>query len=132
MKLVVFSANLVKKGSRHLPTETMEAVMKFFYDETISRVSPNLHDVVIVRDEHRNKVTKPKRLLLESLKSVYEMFKKQHESDNFKISFSKFCKLKPVEFRNADSRGVHNVCVCMYHQNVKMILEAIGGERATG
>ena len=38
------------------------------------------------------------------------------------IDFSKFCELQPKYVVNVNSSGIHKVCVCEYHQNVKLML----------
>lgn len=54
---------------------------------------------------------------------AYATFKKLHEDCN--IGFSKFAQLRPKWCVLAGSSGTHSVCVCLTHQNVKLMLEAI-------
>lgn len=55
---------------------------------------------------------------------MYSSFKWQHP--DIKIGFSKFCTLRPKWCVLAGSSGTHSVCVCTYHQNVKLLIEAAG------
>ena len=65
-----------------------------------------------------------KRLVLANLKEIYETFKE--EEGNPKIGFSSFCSLRPKHCVLAGSSGTHSVCVCTYHQNPTLQLNAIG------
>jgi hypothetical protein len=42
-----------------------------------------------------------------------------------KIGFSTFCKLRPLECVLAGPKGTHSVCVCIIHQNTKLMFNAI-------
>lgn len=61
-----------------------------------------------------------KRLLLGNLKELYQKFKEIYPEDKF--SFSKFASLRPKECILAGANGTHSVCVCVVHQNVKLML----------
>lgn len=52
---------------------------------------------------------------------MYANFKNTHP--NVKIGLSKFCSLRPKCCELAGSSGTHSVCVCIYHQNIKLMLE---------
>lgn len=67
------------------------------------------------------KVHKQKKLILSNLKDLYALFKKEYPS--VKIGFTKFSMLRPSHCVLAGSSGTHTVCVCIYHQNVKLMLE---------
>ena len=42
---------------------------------------------------------------------------------NLKVGFSKFAELRPKECVLAGASGTHTVCVCIIHQNVKLMIE---------
>ena len=42
-----------------------------------------------------------------------------------KNRFSPFCQLKPKWFVTVGHSGIHIVCVCHYHQNIKLMLTVI-------
>lgn len=54
---------------------------------------------------------------------LYLAFKEKHLSD--KIGLTKFCELRPKECVTVNNHGMHNVCVCIYHQNVKLMMHAV-------
>ena len=53
------------------------------------------------------------------LKEAYHLFKSEHK--NVPVGLSKFCNLRPQNFKLFDQIS-HNMCVCMYHENVRLIL----------
>ena len=59
-----------------------------------------------------------KRLLLANISEIYTLFKS--ENADVKIGFSSFALLRPIWCIPVGSAGKHNVCVCTYHQNVKL------------
>ena len=63
-----------------------------------------------------------KRLLLCNVNELHVKFKKEHP--NIKICRSSFAALRPKWCINVDNTGSHNVCVCVYHQNVKLMIDA--------
>ena len=90
----------------------------FFNDDRYSRAMPGMKDKVsISKNVHRQK-----RLLLCTLKELYAQFKSEHH--DVKVSFSKFCLLRPKYCVYAGSSQTHSVCVCTYHQNVTLLLDA--------
>ena len=68
------------------------------------------------------KCTMQKRLLLCNVNELYIKFKEEHPNE--KISCSSFAALRPKWCINVDNIGSHSVCVCVYHQNVKLMIDA--------
>ena len=64
-----------------------------------------------------------KHLLLCNLSELYSNFKQGFPK--VKISFSRFCSLRPKWCITVGSSGAHSVCVCAIHQNVKLMLDAV-------
>lgn len=60
--------------------------------------------------------------MLMSLKEAYEEFRKNYS--DAKIGVSKFANLRPEHILTFD-KIPHNVCVCLYHENIRLILEAL-------
>ena len=61
-------------------------------------------------------------MLLVCLKELYTEFKKQNPK-----GFAKFCVIRPKWSIIFASKGSHTVCVCSYHQNVKLLCSTISG-----
>ena len=55
-----------------------------------------------------------------NIQEVFLGFKKVNP--DVQKGFSKFCELRPKYVVNINSNGIHKVCVCEYHQNVKLML----------
>lgn len=60
--------------------------------------------------------------MLMSLKEAYNLFINEYKE--IKVGFSKFCSLRPLQVKLFDQIP-HNVCVCQYHENVRLILVAL-------
>ena len=105
-------------NKRHEKHETKELVQAFYDDDENSRTMPGAKDFVsIARNVH-----KQKRLLLCNINELYAKFKV--ENPHIKICRSTFATLRPKWCITVDSSGSHSVCVCVYHQNVKLMLDA--------
>lgn len=110
-------------GTNVIDNETKELVQSFYANDEISRVCPGKRDYVIV-DENNIKISKQRRLLLMNLAEAYAQFKQQNIGR--KIGFSLFASLRPPQCVLAlNNFGTHSVCVCSYHQNVKLIFEVM-------
>ena len=108
-----------KKTGKYLSDETIKLVVSFYEDDENSRQMPGKKDYVSVS---RN-IHKQKRLILLTLRELYSSFKEKHPS--VKIGFSKFCDLRPKWCILAGASGTHSVCVCVYHENMKLMLAPI-------
>ena len=86
---------------------------------------PGKKDYVSVGQGRKERIHVQKRLLLCNLYEFYTEFKKINP--NIKIGFSKFCSLHPKWCVSAGSAGTHSMCVCTYHQNDILLLNAILG-----
>lgn len=98
-------------------------VIEFYENDDNSRICPGKKDFVSVRTEDGTKIHKQKQLILCNLKELYSKFKSVHPS--LCIGFSKFAQLRPKWCILAGPKGTHNVCVCMSHQNVKLMVSAV-------
>ena len=57
-----------------------------------------------------------------SLREAYNKFIEQHPTT--KMSLSKFCELRPPNIKLFDHLP-HQVCLCSYHENVRLLLVAL-------
>ena len=108
-----------RKSGKALSQDTIDLVQTFFEDDEFSRQMPGKKDYVSIS---RN-IHKQKRLILSNLNELYANFKTRYPDT--KIGFSKFCQLRPKWCVIAGSSGTHSVCVCTYHQNMKLVLAPI-------
>lgn len=106
------------KSGRTLPAHTEEEITDFYLSDDISRVMPGKKDFIsVVPVQGGKRVHQQKRLLLCNLR---EAFKECHP--DLKIGFTKFSMLRPRECVLPGASGTHSVCVCVLHQNVKLMM----------
>ena len=120
---IVPQVNRVSRGKKVTAGERSK-VIEFYESDMVSRMCPGTKDCIVVRDEEGRKTKVQKRLILGNLKEIYQLFKE--DPNNPKIGFSTFASLRPRHCVLAGSSGTHNVCVCTYHQNVKLMIAALG------
>lgn len=108
-----------QKRGKTLPHETVQKVKSFYLDDENSRIMPGKKDKVSTSKN----TYEQKRLVLSNLAEMYSLYKKKYPED--KVGFSKFASLRPKQCILAGSSGTHTVCVCTYHQNVKLLLNSI-------
>ena len=82
----------------------------------------NKKDTVIIKIEGQ-KLIKEKHLLLYDIKVLHRIFKEKYPK--YKITLTKFAELRPKWCVIAGSSGMHSICVCTIHQNVKTMIDAI-------
>ena len=95
-----------------------ESVEAFYNKEDISKWTPGKQEVISVKDSSTGKKVYLQLTLLE----LYAVFKA--ENPDIKIGKSKFCSLRPKNVL-LSSETPHNICLCTYHENIIMILEAL-------
>ena len=99
-------------------------LVKNFYEfGEISQIMPGKKDCVSIK-VNDTRISVQKRLLLGSLKEIYQQFKDQFPVE--KIGFSRLAELCPKHCVLAGASGTHAVCVCTIHQNTKLMI--IGGK----
>ena len=80
---------------------------------------PGKKDYVSIQEN----VHKQKKLLLCSLKELYVLNKENNPE--IQISYSKLASLRPKGCIMPDASGTHSVCVCSYHQNAILLVDAL-------
>lgn len=110
-------------GATTLPESTVMEIIKFYEDDEISVNMPGMKDFVSVRGPDGKKIHKQKRLLLANLTELYKQFKTM--KPELSVGFSKFASLRPKHCVSAGVGGTHTSCVCIAHQNMKLLLIGI-------
>ena len=106
-----------------LSDDTRKCIEQFYND--ISWQAPGRKDRVIIRktvEGEKKKTTEQVRYMLMSLREAYHKLKDQYPS--LKVGLSKFCDLRHVHVKLFDQLP-HQVCVCSYHENVRLLLVAL-------
>ena len=113
--------------ARKLSEESKTKVIDFYNDDEVSRMCPGKKDFVSVKNSEGKRVHVQKRLLLANLRELYLYYKEKSSGEH--VEFSKFCELRPRWCITVGAKGMHSVCVCEYHQNVKLLLDSLPGPK---
>lgn len=116
----VLSLNNQKTG-RKLSKEIKNLVREFYENYDNSRYLPDITDCLSIKQPDGKRKLVQKKLILCNLKELHKAFRLQYS--NLKIGFSKFCDLRPKHCVIAGATGTHSVCVCVYHQNIKLVID---------
>lgn len=109
-----------RSGSIVTPIEVCNLVQEFYASDEFSYQAPGLKDIKIIRDSHgKNKIQK--RYLYFTLGETYQQFKEKYP--NVCIGRSKFCELRPERICLRQETPF-NLCLCVYHENIKLLLDA--------
>ena len=109
---------------RHgLSDELLARVKSFYEEDQISWMCAGKKDCLTIKNSDCTKERHQKRLILCNIREAYLQYKSTFPDD--KIGFSKFAELRPKWFRTVGQSGSYNICVCGYHQNVKLMLSAV-------
>ena len=115
-----------KKNTSAESEERRELVQTFYRSDDISWQAPGRKDRIIIReiaeDGNTSKTTEQVRYMMMSLREAYNKFKEQHSTVT--MSLSKFCELRPANVKVFDHLP-HQVCLCSYHENVRLLLVAL-------
>lgn len=107
---------LKKNRGNKLSDEVVTDVIKFYEEDENSRLCLGKKECVSLG----NKVYKQKKLIMYSLNELFVSFKQKYP--NHKVGRSAFCSLRPKWCVLPDAASTHTVCVCKYHQNVKLMV----------
>ena len=114
-----------------LSDDTKRLVHEFYQNSDISWQAPGRKDRVIIRERTKEgekvKRTEQVRFMLMSLREAHSKFKDEHPS--LKIGLTKFCEVRPTHVKLFDQIP-HQVCVCSYHENVRLLLVALKDQTA--
>ena len=118
------SPHIIPKPSPHnkLSDTTIRTAIEFYERDDISRQAPGRKDVVAVRDSDGAKRKMQVRHLTSSINEVYGMFINIHP--DVKIGKSTFANLRPKHVL-LSSKIPQNVCLCKYHENFILAVNAL-------
>jgi hypothetical protein len=113
--------------ARKLSEESKAKVIDFYNDDEVSRMCPGKKDFVSVKNSEGKRIHVQKRLLLANLRELYLHYKAKSSGEH--VGYSKFCELRPRWCITVGAKGTHSVCVCEYHQNIKLLLDSVPGPK---
>lgn len=114
LPLVQFS----RKSS--VPDSTKNLIVEFYCDDENSKVLPGKDDKISISKG----VYEQKRLMLCNVQELYALFNKKYP--DIKVGLSMFFKLRPKYCVSAGATGTHKICVCQTHEDVRLIVSALG------
>ena len=117
----ILSSVSAKKG-RPLNQEIVDRIVDFYQSDEYTRMCPGQKDFVVIRTTE-GKEYRQKRLLLINLRELFMQYKNKYPTD--KVGFAKFCELRPKWCLPVTATGMHAICVCQHHQNVKLLIAAL-------
>ena len=109
---------------QRLPVDAERLVRDYFKGRDVARIITGTKDCVRVPCPDGGREKAQKQLVLCNLREAYALLFCQ-QNPQIKIGFSKFSEFRPKECVLAGGSGTHAVCVCTYHQNVKLMFGAI-------
>lgn len=110
----------LRRQFNELSPGTLNEVNEFFKSENVVWVSPLARDFIRLPGT-RGRISRC--YLTCTLNEAYRVF--QERNPETKIGFSTFCQLRPSNVRLM--RDIPEmVCLCRYHENFRMLVEAIG------
>ncbi|XP_045030450.1 uncharacterized protein LOC123472639 [Daphnia magna] len=117
-----------KTASRRMSNDDKQRIIDFYTSDEYSRQLPGMKNVKSVKQPNGKRLKIQKRLLLVNVDELHSDYKKKYKNiDGIKtFGLSAFADLRPKHVITVGSSGSHSVCVCIYHQNVKLMLSAIG------
>ena len=117
----------VKTHARSLTDADKQRVVDFYISDEYSRQLPGMKNVKSVKKPNGKRLKVQKRLLLVNIDELHLDYKKKYNINGIRtLGFSAFAELRPKHVITVGSSGTHSVGVCIYHQNVKLMLSAIG------
>lgn len=110
------------KKCKRLSNNVVDTVVNFYLNDNNSRELPGKKYFISVKQPDGTRKQLPKRLMYCNLNELFEFFVVKHPEVD--IGFSTFAKLRPTQCIFAGASGTHSVCVCIYHENVKLMIDA--------
>ena len=109
-----------------MTAESIDTVKAFYEKNEISWQAPGRKDRIVTREVLTNgemsKKTVQVRYMLMSLKEAYHCFREEFK--DISIGLSKFSEIRPAHIK-LFNQIPHNVCVCEYHENIRLILSVL-------
>ena len=114
-------AKTIKARNTSIPHDIVDQIQTFYRQEDTAWFMPGKQDVVTIRDEN-GKRKEQKQILTITVAEVYQLFKSEYP--DVTIGKRKFSSLCPMEVKLSSAMS-RNVCNCIYHSNVNLILETL-------
>ena len=100
------------RGNLPLSDAKFDAVVKFYCEDSISRMSSNAKDTILI-----SKQPVSVRFMEMTILDAYRIFNERHPGA---VARSTFYSLRPREVKIASS---HETCMCVIHENMDLLLK---------
>ncbi|CAM4848043.1 unnamed protein product [Rotaria magnacalcarata] len=110
-----------QRTTRKLSSTTQNSIVSFYCRDDISYQMPGKRDTIVVNDNGQ-KTTYQKRILLYTIREAYELF--LAENPGISLGRTVFADVRP-KYVVVKSSMAHRVCVCIYHENVNLLLNSL-------
>ncbi|XP_057332044.1 uncharacterized protein LOC130671921 [Microplitis mediator] len=108
------------KLGRALSEGSQLKIQNFYNSDDVSVNMPGKKDYVSIKNEDGSRSQVQKRLILSNLKELYQCYRDEYPEE--KVGFSKFASFRPKHCVLAGTSGTHTICVCISHQNIKLMM----------
>lgn len=112
------------EGNRRVSEATISKVQAFYVQDSVSRQAPGRRDFVTTW-QNGKKEHLQKRHMMFSLKETHALF--LEENPDVKVGLSKFSSLRPENVLLSSDMPI-NVCLCSYHENIRLICDCLNKE----
>lgn len=117
---------LTKAGRPSHSSEVQNNVISFYLRDEISRPFPGLKDTISLKSPNGTRQNVQKRLLLAPLDELHNQYLEFCKNgNNASVSFTSFWKLRPKQCVYTKDSSAMNVCVCMFHENMKFLIDGL-------
>lgn len=118
----------VKISSRHLTDLDKQRMIDFYISDEYSRQLPDMKNVKVLNNQTEKELKfKNDCCLLTSTGFTPSTKKKFKDTIGVKtFGLSVIADQRPKYVITIGSSGTNSVCVCIYHQNVKLMLSGVG------
>lgn len=99
-----------------------DRIQQFYLRMDVSRELTGTKNVKKIKNSEGQIETRQKKLLLMTLKEAFAYY--SEINPDHKVGFTTFYKLKPEEIVFAGKSDCHNICVCIIHQQPKLMVQS--------
>ena len=99
-----------------------QRIVQFYLRMDVSRELTGTKNVKKIKNSEGEIETRQKKLLLMTLKEAFAYY--SEINPEHKVGFTTFYKLKPDEIVFAGKSDCHNICVCIIHQQPKLMVQS--------
>lgn len=112
-------------GRPSMGIEVKNKIINFFVNDDVARPFPGLKDCISIKLPDGKREKRQKRLLLDPLEILHKKYLETCAIDDEKVSLSFFKSLRPKECVFAGDASAANTCVCVIHENMNFLVQAL-------